>query len=213
MEIVKIEAARRQGHGKGEARRLRSGDQIPAITYGKGEVTVPIAISPKDFIGVLKSEHGRNSVIELVVDGKDSMTVLIADYQYHPVSRSLLHADFRRIQLDEPVEVDIPLELIGKPQGVVLGGILRQVFRRLPIRCLPKDIPVKIVHDMTPVGLDESVSVSQLTLPEGVEVRLPAAQTVSAVVSEKRRGDAEEEKPAGGAPADAKAGEKPEAKA
>ncbi|HMR79009.1 MAG TPA: 50S ribosomal protein L25 [Polyangiaceae bacterium] len=193
METVKIEASRRQAQGKGVARRLRAAGQIPAVAYGKGQPAEAVSIAPKDVKRVLAAEHGRNSVIELSVDGKDTLTVLLTEYQYHPVSRDLLHADFYRISLDEPVEVDVPLELKGKAAGVVLGGVLRQVFRRLPVRCLPKDIPTKITHDVTALEIDGTVATSDLQLPPGVEVRLPPAQTVAAVVTEKRRIDEEAE--------------------
>ncbi len=193
METVKIEATRREAQGKGVAKRLRAAGKIPAVTYGKGEPAVPVAIAPKDVLNVLDAERGRNSVVELSVDGKDKMSCLLTDYQYHPVSRALLHADFYRISLDEPVEVEVPLELSGKAAGVVLGGVLRQVFRRLPIRCLPKDIPAKIVHDVTALEIDGAVAAGELQVGEGVEVRLPAAQTVAAVVTLRKSVEAEEE--------------------
>jgi large subunit ribosomal protein L25 len=215
METVKIEATRREPQGKGVARRLRSKGQIPAVAYGKGQPAQAVSVAPKDVKRVLAAEHGRNSVIELSLDGKDTLTVLLADYQYHPVSRDLLHADFYRISLDEVVEVDVPLELKGKAAGVVLGGVLRQVFRRLPVRCLPKDIPTKIVHDVTELAIDGTVATSDLALPEGVEVRLPPAQTVAAVVTEKRRieDEAEAAKEAEGAAAGAAAAPAADAKA
>ena len=217
MELVKVPASRRDSAGKGSSRRLRSDGRIPAIAYGKGEPAVQLAVSPKDLVGVLARERGRNSVIELQVEGADKLTVLLSDYQYHPVSRQLLHADFLKIALDEPVDVEVPFELTGKPQGVVMGGILRQVYRKLPVRCLPEQIPVKITHDVTSLELDDVVPVSALGLPEGVSVRLPAEQTVAAVVTEKKRGFEEEAAPgaaaaAGAAAAPAAGAAAPEAK-
>jgi large subunit ribosomal protein L25 len=215
MEQIKIVASRRPQGGKGNARRLRAEGHIPAVAYGRDLAAMPLSVSPKDLLNVLASEHGRNSVVELELEG-DKFTALLADYQYHPVTRSLLHADFLHIHLDKPVEVDVPLELTGKPAGVVVGGILRQVFRKLPIRCLPAQIPVKIVHDVTELELDDAVPVSALALPEGVVVRLPAEQTVAAVVTEKKRGEAEEEAEAAAAAAaavPAEAGAEPDAKA
>ena len=223
MELVKVTASNRQSAGKGNARRLRGEQRIPAVAYGKGEPALKLAVSPKDLLGVLAREHGRNSVIELQVEGGEKLTVLLCDFQYHPVSRTLLHADFLKIALDQPVDVDVPFDLTGKPQGVVMGGILRQVYRKLPVRCLPDKIPVKIEHDVTPLELDDHVAVKDLALPEGVSVRLPAEQTVAAVVTETKRGAEEEEAaaaaavpgaaPAAGAAAPAAAPEgKPEKK-
>ena len=72
-------------------------------------------------------------------------------------------------------------ELTGKPEGVTLGGELHQVFRKLPVRCRPGQIPVKLVHDVTSLGLDSAAHVKDLVLPEGLEVLLPPERTVAAV--------------------------------
>ncbi len=215
MDLRKISASARDGRGKGEASRLRRTGRIPAVAYGKKLAAQALAVSPEDLKGVLASEHGRNTVIELDVEGKNKLTVLLRDYQHHPVSRAILHADFVQIALDEPVDVQVPLETIGKAAGVVKGGILRQVFRRVPVRCLPQLTPVKIVHDVTELELDGHVPAKALKLPEGVIVRLPPEQTVIAVVTEKQAPEEEEQAAApaaaaGGAaaPAAAAGGEK-----
>jgi large subunit ribosomal protein L25 len=192
MELVKVVATARKTQGKSEAKRLRATGQIPAVAYGKGEAAVALAVSPKEIVGVLGRPLGRNSPIELSVEGGEKLTVLLRDFQYHPLSRDLLHADFLKINLDQPVDVDVPLELTGKAKGVVDGGVLRQVYRKLPLRCLPKDIPVKLEHDMTLIEIDQSVLVSELAIPAGVTVLLPPDQTVAAVSTEKKQPDEDE---------------------
>lgn len=201
MELIKVTANRRSENGKGAASRLRREGLIPAVAYGKHLPAQSLAVSPTVLTKVLVSERGVNSVVELDVDGKDKITVLIRDYQYHPLTRQLLHADFRQIKLDETVDVDVPLELVGKAAGVVQGGTLRQVFRKLPVRCLPENIPVKVVYDVTELGLDAHVPSSKVPLPEGVVSRLPPEQTVIAIFTEKVR----EEEEAAAAPAAAAA--------
>jgi large subunit ribosomal protein L25 len=204
MDAIKVTASRRDGSGKGAARRLRSEGKIPAVAYGKNLPTQALAIAPDAIKSVLASARGRNTVVTLDVDGKAGLTVLLSDFQYHPLSRELLHADFLQIHLDQPVNVEVPLELTGKAVGVTAGGTLRQVFRKLPIRCLPGQIPVKITHDVTELGLDGHVPVKELGLPEGVSVRLPAEQTVASVVTEIVRAE-EEAAPVAGAAAAAAA--------
>jgi large subunit ribosomal protein L25 len=204
MDAIKVTASRRDGSGKGAARRLRTEGKIPAVAYGKDLPTQALAVGPEAIKSVLASARGRNTVVTLDVDGKAGLTVLLSDFQYHPLTRQLLHADFVQIHLDQPVNVEVPLELTGKAVGVVAGGTLRQVFRKLPIRCLPGQIPVKIVYDVTELGLDGHVPVKDLTLPEGVSVRLPAEQTVASVVTEIIRAE-EETAPAAGAAAAAAA--------
>src|SRR5207302_646569 len=101
-----IAASTRHATGKGEVRRLRATGQIPAITYGKGLPSTPIAVSPKEVLGVLKSERGQNTVISLKVDARD-LLVMIKDYSYHPVKRNLEHVDFVEVKLDQPVDVEV----------------------------------------------------------------------------------------------------------
>lgn len=211
MELRKIAATPRTAAGKGGARRLRTEGKIPAVAYGRELAPESLAVSPRELVEVIRSERGRNTPLELAVEGGEARTVLVREYQYHPVSRELLHVDFMQIHLDRPVEVEVPLELTGKPKGVAEGGTLRQVYRKVPISCLPSLIPTKLTYDVTELDLDGTVTTSSLTLPAGVAVRLPAAQTLAAVVSESKRGAEGEGEPgapgaaAAAAPADAKA--------
>jgi len=200
MDSIKVSASPRDGHGKGAARRLRNDGRIPAVAYGKNLPTESLAVAPDAIKSVLASARGRNTVVHLDVEGKKNITVLLSDFQYHPVTRDLLHADFVQIHLDQPVDVEVPLELTGKAAGVVAGGTLRQVFRKLPIRCLPEKIPVKITHDVTELGVDGHVPAKALALPEGVSVRLPAEQTVASIVHEIMRGDDDAAAAPGAAP-------------
>jgi large subunit ribosomal protein L25 len=201
QQTIKLNAESRSETGKCAVRRLRNSGRIPAVAYGKGLATKQISVVPKDVVGVLATERGRNSVIELDLQGQKS-TVLLVEYQYHPVTRALLHADFREIKEDEFLDVEVPFETTGKPKGVVEGGVLRLVFRKLPVRCLPANVPVKLTHDVTELEIDDAVSVQQLSLPEGVTIRLPPELTVVAVVTEKKQ---IEEEPAPGAAAAAAA--------
>ncbi|HEY3237599.1 MAG TPA: 50S ribosomal protein L25 [Polyangiaceae bacterium] len=184
MQSRTVIAARRTDHGKGAARRLRRTGKIPAIAYGPTLAPQSLEVSPKDLQDILASEHGRNTVLELEIEKQPKLTVLLSDFQYQPVTRQLLHADFKQISLEEPLDVDVPFDLIGKPVGVVMGGVLRQIMRKLPIRCLPAQIPARITHDITELQLNGHVRVKELTLPEGVQVRLDLARTLAAVVTE-----------------------------
>jgi large subunit ribosomal protein L25 len=206
MEIIKLSAEKRADHGKGPARRLRRDGKIPAVAYGKKLPAVALAVSPKDLRGVLSSAHGKNSVVEIQVEGGAKIVAMVREYAHHPVSRDLLHADFIQVDLAEPVDVVVPFRLVGKSKGVVLGGILTQVFRQLPVRCLPDKIPAFLEQDMTDIDLGESTKVSQLKLPEGVTVRLSPEQTVASVVAPEKKTEAEEAQEAAKAAAKAPAG-------
>jgi large subunit ribosomal protein L25 len=180
--------------GKGAAARLRRTGQIPAVAYGKGLPATSIAVSPKEILGILKSERGKNSVIKITLAAygeksadksaaTKSLLVMIRDYTYHPVNRNLEHVDFVEVKLDEAVNVDIPLIFTGKPIGVTTGGIIRQVYRTVPVSCLPDRIPLRLEIDITHLALGEHVSTQDLNLGEGVAVRLPAEQTLIAIVA------------------------------
>jgi large subunit ribosomal protein L25 len=186
MDIIKLEANVRTLGGKSSARRLRLEGKVPAIAYGKELAAVSLAVSPKGLVEILKSQHGQNTVVELGFDGSKKITALLREYTVHPVSRALLHADFVEIKLDKPVDVEVPFLCKGKAAGVVLGGILRQVYRKLPIRCLPEQIPVIIEYDVTALNLGDHVKASELALPPGVSVRLPADQTVAGIVAPEK---------------------------
>jgi large subunit ribosomal protein L25 len=198
MEIVKLDAKVRTDAGKGPARRLRREGMIPAVAYGRDLPVTSIAVSPKALIGILNSAHGQNTVLELGIEGQKKATVLLRDYAVHPLTRELLHADFVEIRLDQPIDVEIPLNCIGKAVGVIAGGIMRQIYRKLPVRCLPDKIPVAIEYDVTALELGDNIKVSQLAMPEGVTVRLPADQTVLGVIAPEVEKEEEAAVPAEG---------------
>ena len=186
MQAIKISATTRSTKGKNEARRLRAEGMIPAVAYGKGAPARVLAVSPEAVLGALKSERGRNVVLELEVDGGSKVQAMIGEYQYHPVSRDLLHADFIEVSDDTTVTVNVPLTLTGKAVGIVMGGKLRQVFREVPVRCKPSAIPVGLTHDISKLDLDHSVHAGELILPEGVTVDLPPRRTVATIATDKR---------------------------
>lgn len=195
-----VTAKPRTASGKGATRRLRHEGLIPAVAYGKGFAATSLSVGPKEIVSIIKSERGTNTVLQMKVEGSSELLCMIKDYTYHPVTRSLEHVDFVEVKLDRPVDVDVPLLAHGKAAGVTLGGLLRQVYRTIPIRCLPDRIPLKIDTDVTRLELGDAIATKDLTLPEGVEVRLPAEQTLVAVVApEKDR--TEEAAPAPGAAA------------
>jgi large subunit ribosomal protein L25 len=189
MELTKVAVNNRTESGKGAASRLRHQGKIPAVAYGRGESPLPVAVSPDVLKTVLLSEHGRNTVLELELDGGIKFPVLVREYQVHPLTRSLLHVDFIRISLEEPVDVEVPFETVGKAPGIIKGGTLHVVFRRLPIRCLPQDIPTNLTADISELDIDGHISVSALPVPAGVSIRLLENQTLVAIVTESSSAD------------------------
>jgi large subunit ribosomal protein L25 len=188
--LPSLTAEARTALGKGDVKRLRLSGKVPAIAYGKTLAATTLSVKPKDVFGILSSEHGKNSVIQLSVEGAKNLLVMIREYTYHPVTRALTHVDFVEVKLDQPVDVDVPLFGLGKAVGLTQGGIVRVVYRTVPIRCLPDRIPVKLEIDISHLNMGEHVSTQDLKLAEGVTARLPAEQTLIAVVApEKERAE------------------------
>jgi large subunit ribosomal protein L25 len=156
-----LQAEKREGRGKNEARRLRALGRIPAVVYGaeKGKA-VEIAVDPKMLLRILHSESGVNTLIGLQLGGGDTR-VLVKEYQLDPIGHKLLHADFYQVAMDKTITVTVPVVLKGEAKGVKQqGGIVDFVHREIEIEVLPGDIPENI-----------TVDISELMLHEGVRVR------------------------------------------
>lgn len=192
METVKLSIEPRNTTGKGPARQMRIAGKVPAVLYGSGIDTTPVTLSPKALLEAVSGPMGANSLLDVEIAGS-THTCLLVDYQLHPVTREVLHADLRKVTADTRVNVDVPLEFVGKAKGIVLGGKLRQVFRKLPVNCLPGNIPAKLEHDVTNLDVEDIVRVRDLVLPEGVVVRAKPAQTLGGLYGNRKRDEAEAE--------------------
>src|SRR5205823_9263593 len=158
--------------GKTEARRLRTAGKIPAICYGAGAEPLPRSLEGAARLKSLDPIKKTNTVLTLTVAnapaGQDTLTVMLRDYQKDAIRGHVTHADFIRVDLTKPVHATVPIVLTGKAEGVKLGGIMHQVIRILPISCTPDKIPVKLEVDVTALGMNEAIHVSDLKLAEGV---------------------------------------------
>lgn len=198
---ITVQASKRIAKGKSAANRTRHEGKVPAIVYGPHEDSRPISVNAKDVKSILSAPLGRNTVVTLDLDGVTSLAML-KTFDHHPLSREVVHADFYTVKLDRPVVVPVPFVITGRSKGIAIdGGVLRQIFRTLPVRCTPDKIPAKIELDITNLGLGESYHVRDLTLPEGVSVKLDLGQTIVSIVAPEK----EEAKAAPGAPAAAAA--------
>ena len=108
--------------------------------------------------------------------------VLVKDLQRHPVTRSLVHADFYEVDVNQKISVEVPINFVGKAAGVDIGGILQPVRRRVEVLCLPLQIPDDIEVDVSPLGIHDAIHISQLPVPEGVEIPYDADVTIVTVL-------------------------------
>jgi large subunit ribosomal protein L25 len=184
-QLPTLKVQNRNATGKSAARRLRQSGLVPAVAYGKGLPTTSISVPPKEIATILRSELGQNTVVELEMEGK-KILAMIREFTLHPVKRELEHVDFVEVKLDKPVDVNVPLHTTGKAVGVTTGGVLRIVYRTVPVRCLPDRIPAKLETDVTHLELGMHIQTHEIKLPEGVTIRLPPEQTLVAVVAPEK---------------------------
>ena len=185
MATAQLSATPRDTAGKGAARSLRSAGQIPAIIYGHGREPQSLAIPTREFEKLIERVSAESTVIELNLAGGVART-LIREIQRHPFKKQILHIDFQELVAGEKVSVNVPIVLTGTAEGVrVSGGILSQVMSELSIRVDPVNIPRRIEADVTNVAIGHSLHVSDLIIPEGVEVLDDSDSTIAVVSAPK----------------------------
>jgi large subunit ribosomal protein L25 len=192
MERPVLVVETREGLKKGNARKLRAKGLIPAVFYGPRSKTLPLVLDPKELGRTLQSEAGANVLIDLDIRNADQVgrkVVMVKDIQIHPLQRVILHADFYEVSMDEMVNVEIPIHLIGKSEGVKAGGILEQVRRVIEIQCLPADIPKFIEVDVTALKIGDSIHVQSIQIEKAkilAETNFTIATVVPPAAEEKK---------------------------
>ncbi len=204
-----VKAELRADKGKGASRRLRRTGRIPAILYGAGEDAVPLTVEHDPIVHQLDNEAFYASILEIEIDGKKEKAVL-KDMQRHPYKPTVLHIDFMRVSASETLRLSIPLHLTGEEScpGVKKGGNVSQLLTEVEVSCLPRDLPEALTLDISGLDLDETLRLSDIELPKGVEiVELTHGEGHDqAVVSVHHAHVASEETEAG---AEAESGEEP----
>src|SRR6478736_5544462 len=180
-----LEAQPRTAGNKNAARRVRVEGKIPAVVYGAGQDSLPVAVDPRQVTRILNSETGHNTIFDLTLDGSKTKAMIV-DWQYEPIKGKLLHIDLKRIAMDKKLSVMVPVELIGEPAGVKQqGGILEQMLREVEIECLPGDIPSHIDVDVSELTFGKVLRVSDLPHSEKLKFLTDANQPVAHVTSVK----------------------------
>jgi large subunit ribosomal protein L25 len=183
MATAQLTATARKLTGKGAARTLRRDGQIPGVIYGHGREPQPLAVNSRELDKMLEHIAAESTVIELAFGGTSART-LIREIQRHPFKKQILHVDFQELVAGEKVMVRIPLVLTGIPEGVRLnGGVLDQTMRELHVEVDPSNIPNRVELDVSGMQIGASMHVSDVKLPEGVEVLDDEEATVAVVAA------------------------------
>ncbi|HJZ62192.1 MAG TPA: 50S ribosomal protein L25 [Miltoncostaeaceae bacterium] len=182
MAHVQLTASPRTELGSANTRRLRRRGLVPGVLYRSGEDSLALAVDDRDLRRAILNEGGRTSVIDLTVDGT-TVPAILKDHQVHPVRSSFMHVDFQQVDLTEAIVVTVPLTLVGNAIGVRDGGVLDQPVRELTVRALPESIPERVEHDVSEMQVGDSLNVSNLSAPEGVELVDDPDQVVASVTT------------------------------
>ncbi|UGQ46789.1 50S ribosomal protein L25/general stress protein Ctc [Massilia endophytica] len=169
---MKVVAFKRELQGTGASRRLRNSGQTPGIIYGGTEAPVTIALDHNALFHALKKEAFHSSILDLEIDGK-SQKVLLRDFQMHAYKQLVLHADFQRVDANQPIHVKVALHFENadvSPAVKLHGATISHVANEIEISCLPAKLPEFISVDLSKMDVGTSLHASDLKLPEGVTV-------------------------------------------
>jgi large subunit ribosomal protein L25 len=192
-QTVALEATRRDTRGKGAARQARFQHRVPAVIYGHGRDTQSLLLDGKTLEKALTGVNPESTLIELTVDGTTTRA-LIREIQRHALRPDIIHVDFYEIHAHEKITLNVPVHLVGTPDGVRnAGGVLDQVIREVEIEVLPEHIPDRVELDVSSLTIGHSKQVRDLVIPNAV-ILTGAELTIATVVPPR----AEEVAPAAG---------------
>jgi len=181
---ITVEASLRKKTGSAESRRLRRDGLIPAIIYGDKKDSVSVSVNTKQITMILRSESGHNTIFKLQTPGHDVDTVMIKEWDIHPVTGKLAHADLYRISLTEKQRINVPVLLVGESAGVkVGGGTLEHHLRELQVECLPMDIPEHIDIDISDLKIGDHIMVRDVKVSDNIRLMDSGDQVVVALLA------------------------------
>lgn len=214
MNIITLKAVPREGTGSRASRKARAAGFTPVSVYGHGKDNLSLRIISHDLDKALDSSA---QMFMLDIDGHEE-SCLVKEVQYDTFGQITLHVDFARIDLSEEVHVDVALDFIGNPAGVLAGGILAVAHQTLPITCRADSIPASIEVDISEVEIGHALHAGEVGLPEGITLDTGSIEPEAAVVSvtapkveEPEPTDGDEEAGEGAAPAEGGADAEPKA--
>ncbi len=164
---VDLQAREREERGKNAARRLRASGMVPAVLYGDGDGQTRSLAVPDRVVDYTLHHLGDNALYDVNL-GAGTSTARIVDVQRDPVSGRLIHVDFAPVNMRERIEVTVPLHVVGESPGAEEGGVLQQVAYEVQVESLPGEIPQELSLDVSSLGMNENLTLADVTLPEGV---------------------------------------------
>lgn len=166
-----LDAEVRGDIGKGASRRLRHANKVPAVIYGADQEPKSLTLNHDKVTVALAHEAFYSHILTLKLDGK-SEKVILKDVQRHPSKPRVQHIDFLRVKANQKLRMNVPIHFLGeeKAPGIKAGGIFNHLMSDVEVSCLPANLPEYIEVDVSNLDLDQSVHLSEIKLPHGVEL-------------------------------------------
>ncbi|HJL81952.1 MAG TPA: 50S ribosomal protein L25/general stress protein Ctc [Gammaproteobacteria bacterium] len=171
-ENIDLIAELRDDSGTSSSRRSRRSGMVPAIIYGAGKESIKLNIGHDQLLYKLSVPAFLTSILNIKVEDKEE-PVFIKDIQIHPSKKQIIHLDFQRVIADQAIRLTVPIHFIGEDlsDGVQLeGGTITPLLNEIEVSCLPKDLPEYLEVSVEGLKLDELLFLSDIALPEGVEI-------------------------------------------
>jgi large subunit ribosomal protein L25 len=183
-ERVKIEVKERETRGSAAARRLRREGMIPGVLYGRGKNPHVFSIAERELRKALTGPGGLHAILDVVVEGqKTSHPSILKDYQQDVISGRLAHIDLQEVRLDQPIQAQVVIELVGEAAGSIEGGVLSQVTREINVEALPLEVPERIEVDVSPMQMGDTLRLADVAAQDGVTFLDDPEETVIATVT------------------------------
>lgn len=178
---VTLKATQREDHKHSTTKQLRVSGQVPAVLYGKKDEARSIAINSIELVKTVRDE-GRNAIISLEVENGETVDVMLHEYQMDSIKDELIHADFYVVNMQQEMDVEVPLRLEGEAQGAKDGGVLQQPLYELQVRAKPADIPEEITVDVSKLEIGDSIALTDLPKGANYEFMDDDDTTIATVV-------------------------------
>jgi large subunit ribosomal protein L25 len=183
-ERVKLTVREREGRGTGDSRRLRRDGMVPGVLYGRGKPPHAICVEERELRRVLTGDHGLHAILDVTLgEEKTTHASILKDYQVHPVRGHLIHIDLQEVRLDQPIQAQVVVELVGDSEGVKEGGVLSQVQREINVEALPLEVPERLELDVSGMAIGDTLRLVDLPAREGVTYLDDPEETVLATVT------------------------------
>jgi large subunit ribosomal protein L25 len=177
----KLKADTREVRGKGGARKIRAQGRVPAVIYGHGQDPLHVSVDARELFHLLHTDAGMNVLVDLRVD-HDHFLAMPREIQRDHLRGSFIHVDFLRIARDEKITVEVPVHVVGESHGVKEGGVVEHHIWALQVESFPQDVPSAIEADISGLGINESLKVSDLKIPDKLTVLTPIDEVIVSVV-------------------------------